>query len=253
MLRQLSYGSDDDVLAFPHRKFRRVYQNNGILRDAQFFSQALTGIWRDLVKAREVHPHPRNLDHPSSQLITFRQLTVPLVHGEHQICIRSHPTLRCQQKVPLQPRGLIVKQISMDHIGYFGPLLQPPQRQPGEERRQGGMGNDQCVVFPPHFITQQDRCLEILRRPHGLLEGQIDHPLHIRDRHGRAPAGHVDRPAFLPEFPQIGQMEIHDVGACRRGKQHLPAHGYPLLSVQRLSVHEFSPKHRGQQDLDVEQ
>ena len=41
---------------------------------------------------------------------------------------------------------------------------------------------------------------------------EIDHPLHIRDGHGRAPAGHVDCPALLPEFPQdeAGSLYEHD-------------------------------------------
>ena len=49
----------------------------------------------------------------------------------------------------------------------------------------------------------------------------------VGDVHGRPAAGHVHRPAQPDELPEVGQVEVDDMGMGGGGEQDLFFHGEP--------------------------
>ena len=204
MRRQLRHGPQQHGLVLPSGEFRRIEQGDVPLRKTQPVPHGLPRLPRR-PEAAEVHAHARDL---------------PGVHGQHQIGLRRRQQLRlCQQQL-FGRRRLVCEQIPVHHVDDPGPVMHAPCRPAGEERRQRRVGDDQIVVLPLHHAPQQLCRPEIGGRGHLLLQRQ--HRGHVGKGdipHGAA-AGHMHLPAQLPEPPEVGQVEIHDMGKCGRRDQH---------------------------------
>ena len=108
----------------------------------------------------------------------------------------------------------------MHHVDDLRPVAQPAHRPACKEGRQRGVADDKVVVFPLHHVPQHPGCPEVGRRGHFLLQRQHHRLVDIGDIPPITAAGHTDLPPQLAEAPQVGKMEIDDMGKCRCRTQY---------------------------------
>ena len=108
----------------------------------------------------------------------------------------------------------------MDHVDDLGSVTQSAHRPACKEGSQRGVTDHKVVVLPLHHIPQHPGCPEVGRRGHFLLQRQHHRLVGIGDIPPIAAAGHTDLPAQLAEAPQVGEMEVDDMGKCRCRTQY---------------------------------
>ena len=217
--RQQRQSAEQRGLCLPFRELRRIDQRDILLRQAQLVPHSLSRRPRRL-KAAEIHAHAGNLLHASRRVMRLGPPGVPGIHGQHQIGLGCRQQLRlCQQQL-FGRRCLVVEQVAVNHVDDLGPVTQSANRPAGKERSQRGVGDDQIVVFPLHHAPQQLSRPEVGRRGHLLFQRQHGGHVGKWDVPHDAAAGHTDLPPQLAEAPQVGEVEIDDMGKCRCRTQY---------------------------------
>ena len=135
VFRQAGQGLQQGMLALAAGEFRRVQQGHIALRQAQPVPHGAPCVRRG-AEAGEVYTHAGDLLHTGRGTVGHGPAGIPGVHGQEQVRLGRGHGLRPGQEAPLQPRGLVVEEVAVDHVDELRAVLQAPKGPAGEERRQ---------------------------------------------------------------------------------------------------------------------
>ena len=213
--RQALHGPQQHGLILPAGKLRRVEQGDIPLRQAQSVPHGLPRLPRR-TEAAEIHAHAGYLLHPGRRVVRRGPPGIPCVHGQQQVGLGRCQQLRPRQQQLFDRRRLVGKQVAVHHIDDGRAVFHATRRPAGEERCQRRVGDDQIVVLPLHHPPQQLCRPEVGRGGHLLLQRQRGGHIGKGDVPHGAAAGYIHLPAQLTEAPEVGQVEIDDMGKCGR-------------------------------------